>query len=55
MVLHPNIGGAHLFAYQQPLIFLLKSARVKDLLELYFLTPSNIKFLHTPEKIKCFT
>ena len=37
----------------------LKSARVKHLRELYWLnihfwTPNNIKFLHTPEKIKCF-
>ena len=64
MMLHRNIGGAHLFAYPQPIqsksYSVLKSARVKHLLELYwrnvhFLTPSNIKFLHTPKKIKCFT
>ena len=47
MMLHRNINGAHLFAYQQPV---LKSARVKDLRELYwlnahFLTPSNINTL----------
>ena len=38
----------------------LKAARVKHLREVYwlnvhFLTPSNIKFLHTPEKIKYST
>ena len=40
--------------------YVLKLARVKHLRELYsvnihFLTPSNIKFLHTPEMIKRFT